>query len=78
MQEAVADLVFAVQADVMALFSALKLGAELDAAAYQPTDAAVRKLWAQCEVILDRDAEVQPRASKSQDYCCAPFAAFDT
>jgi thiamine biosynthesis lipoprotein ApbE len=67
LQEAVADLVFAVQADMIALFSASKLGAALAPAAYHPTDAAVHKLWAQCESILGRGDEVPP------DYpVCAP------
>ena len=54
-------MVFAVQADVMALFAAPKLGDALAAAAYHPTEAVVRKLWAQCENILDRSAEVDTR-----------------
>jgi len=61
-QEAVADVVFAVQADVTALFAAPKLGDALAAAAYHPTDAVVRKLWAQCENILDRSAQVNSLA----------------
>ena len=51
-------MVFAVQADVTALFAAPKLGDALAAAAYHPTDAVVRKLWAQCENIIDRSAQV--------------------
>ena len=51
-------MVFAVQADVMALFAAPKLGDALAAAAYHPTDTVVRKLWAQCETVLDRTDEV--------------------
>ena len=54
---------FAVQADVMALFSTPKLGAGLAPAAYHPTDAAVRKLWAQCEAVLDRGDEVLPHCT---------------
>ena len=54
---------FAVQADVMALLSTSRLTAALAPAAYHPTDAAVRKLWTQCESILDRGNEVPPYAA---------------
>jgi len=67
-------LVFAVQTDVTALFAAPKLGDRLAAAAYHPTDAVVRKLWAQCENILDRSAQVdnRPDIPTQQRPCVSP------
>ena len=61
LQEAVQDAVFNAQADLLLLFSSSRVCVgPLAPLAYQPQEAAVRRMWSHCEALLDREPAVRP------------------